>query len=540
MGSVVYSGVDQFSISNVNPATIASTPFSFVGNGTNINLTDTRSNTNMSVIGQYLGVLTNAQLASITNAGLIIFFYYENSGSNSIQPYFNPNYLNATTYAQGVTDANNAKAYLSDLGITGNQAVYFAIDYDPTTSQQFTALAQYFGGVMSVMGSAYTGVYAGGGAYENLLLYLANTPYPNPSYFAQSRSFGFYGNSTLNANAQIWQFPGYYGGYAPQYSTNPQTQYPYGTETYGDPGYVYFPNGSSYLDFDPLFVVNSNFGGYGTVTPPPPPTPGVTNSFQTILQNVTPTLESQVNIITPENKYDRIIYSNTFFGSVTSSTWPVFAFTNNIDTGLGQSGYPIGNFAYSTTGPVTFNPNTLFAQWTDFGVIYAVSNSTSLGALPEVVIQAVSYDDGTVNFYVDQPIPPSGSSTVYFYINLSILAKDNALSINSNTTQLTESSAYGNFLPYATSLPSTFRRIYNDFTVGVGAAGSFFHNQTTIPDFLVFVYDGTSWFNIAPAMTDSTYSTSDIYVYCDSTKIYYYIGSGNGATSAVIRVYKDN
>lgn len=142
-------------------------------------------------VGRYYGDklsdgLSAAELTYLHNAGLSVFPYFQ-SANNSASCF---------TYAKGIEDAGYAYMKAYSLGQPGGTNIYFAVDYDATTSDVSGCISSYFNGVISKIselnyeyGRIYNvGVYGGTRACEGLTLagiksrVLASGWDYNPSY----------------------------------------------------------------------------------------------------------------------------------------------------------------------------------------------------------------------------------------------------------------------------------------------------------------------------------------------------------------------
>jgi hypothetical protein len=120
-------------------------------NVTSARLTTLQDN-DFTFVGRYLNRvegahdgLTAAEVKRISEGGLYIVSIYQNNGSTG------PDYF---TNSQGVSDAEDAVTLADDLGQTDNTPIYFAVDFDATTSQIRDNIVPYFQGVLSVLNSS--------------------------------------------------------------------------------------------------------------------------------------------------------------------------------------------------------------------------------------------------------------------------------------------------------------------------------------------------------------------------------------------------
>jgi len=98
--------------------------------------------------------LTVREVADAHAAGLGVIFVFE----------MNPTYPGYFTFAQGVSDCQNAHARLIDLGAPAPSVVYFTVDANIAPA----LTTPYFDGIESVVGDA---VIAGGYGYERFVEY---------------------------------------------------------------------------------------------------------------------------------------------------------------------------------------------------------------------------------------------------------------------------------------------------------------------------------------------------------------------------------
>ena len=263
-------------------------------------ITDQRATTNMSFVCRYLarpgagtGLLTTSEVSNLLAANISIVFICENVNIQSSTAFTGQ----TQAFNQGVADANTCKTNLASLGISFPQVVYFAADYDYAVSltDYFPA---YISGASSVMGLDYTGLYGDGALWKEVGVGQGGSG--GASYFWQSMSAGWNGNGAVVSGQNLWQWPG----------------------SQASPPSGYNPSGTLYIGgyaVDGDVALTNYFGQYQGTTPPPTPTV-IYNSPITVTPTITPV--TQTNIITPEYKYDKVIYSNTIIGSVTSSSWP--------------------------------------------------------------------------------------------------------------------------------------------------------------------------------------------------------------------------
>lgn len=100
-------------------------------------------------VGRYLGAgskaITQAEYDRLTNAGLEVFFYWEDGAGAALKG-----------RARGVSDAQRAQARLAALrGPSNQRPIYFAVDTDTSAD----SVRAYFEGVKSVLGKARSGAY---------------------------------------------------------------------------------------------------------------------------------------------------------------------------------------------------------------------------------------------------------------------------------------------------------------------------------------------------------------------------------------------
>lgn len=93
--------------------------------------------------------LTAAEAAELHAAGVSIVLVWEGSGTAALGG-----------KAQGNADGKEALRQAEALGVPRNVPIYFAVDFDPLSSQ-LPAIGEYFQGVGAILGAHRVGVYGG-------------------------------------------------------------------------------------------------------------------------------------------------------------------------------------------------------------------------------------------------------------------------------------------------------------------------------------------------------------------------------------------
>lgn len=93
--------------------------------------------------------LSKGEANALWAAGVDVVANWENSSTAALNG-----------YSQGVSDAKAAESQANSDGIPAGRPIYFSVDFDATPGEQ-TAINAYFDGVISVIGLARTGAYAG-------------------------------------------------------------------------------------------------------------------------------------------------------------------------------------------------------------------------------------------------------------------------------------------------------------------------------------------------------------------------------------------
>jgi len=107
------------------------------------NVLNCLKNNGKTFVGRYFAVtntwksLTKIEAQNISSVGLYIVSIWEDGPADK------PSYF---TYDQGKKDGNNAFHYAADIQQTANTPVYFAVDFDATSSHK-QAILDYFVGV---------------------------------------------------------------------------------------------------------------------------------------------------------------------------------------------------------------------------------------------------------------------------------------------------------------------------------------------------------------------------------------------------------
>jgi LysM repeat protein len=143
-------------------------------------------------VARYLGTnwkcMKQPEAQVIINAGLKVISLYET----------NPTYVGYFTNDKGKSDALAAVSFAQALGQPAGSTIYFAVDYNATSSD-FSAIADYFNGVKSAIGSDYAvGVY---GEYD-VVKYLHDNNVVN--YFMQTYAWSA-GQKADFANIYQWK-----------------------------------------------------------------------------------------------------------------------------------------------------------------------------------------------------------------------------------------------------------------------------------------------------------------------------------------------
>jgi len=93
--------------------------------------------------------ITAAEATSLKGGGLDVVLVWESTGTDA-----------TNGYNQGVSDATAAASEATTVGEPGARPIYFAIDFEATSSDS-ASINAYFQGVASVIGLSRTGVYGG-------------------------------------------------------------------------------------------------------------------------------------------------------------------------------------------------------------------------------------------------------------------------------------------------------------------------------------------------------------------------------------------
>jgi hypothetical protein len=96
--------------------------------------------------------ITSSEASSLQASGLDIVLVWETSGLAGTDV--------ADPMSQGVSDATGAQSEAASVGAPSTRPIYFAVDFDASSSDD-TAVNAYFQGVASVLGLSRTGVYGG-------------------------------------------------------------------------------------------------------------------------------------------------------------------------------------------------------------------------------------------------------------------------------------------------------------------------------------------------------------------------------------------
>ena len=492
MGAAIAGGCDGFSVPSA--AAVASTgcaQLSWTGQGS--------IGGDMTFYMGYVDVMTATDLANMNGAGVFVCVFYENTigrgpqGALGYTP-VNPQYF---TYGQGVADGTDARNFASSqLSWPSTRPIYYTVDF-ASTSSNVSAIVAYCQGVASVDSTA--GLYGNGGTLNAVLL----TGYIK--YFWQNESLGEWNNSTLFAYSSGWQV---FNG-----------------------GHLSLSNGDTAIDGDFAFqspnLAAGDFGQYpfsggggsGNLT-----NATITNPTFTYTQP-----EPQA-IIVPKYNYDHVIYSDSYTLSTTSSSWPVTL--TGPPTGINQYAYPFGNYTSSINGGTI--------QTNDFGFIFSSSGVPDFGQfpglLPSVVVQPIVDSSGNVTYDVTVN-GVTGAVLVVVDINIALIETYNPSPLPSSS--LSQVTAYSNIVPGGQPTPyATYRRISKDNRVGTGAT-TVAHEQTGIPNVLIWVQDATGTIEMQPVRWGSSGLLGKFGVAMDSTNLYFDVDSPANSFG-YYRIYRDN
>lgn len=93
--------------------------------------------------------VTRAEAAALAEAGIWCVVVWETTAGRAL-----------AGRAGGIADAKEAAALAEACGMPGSRPIYFAVDFEPASTQMPSVLA-YLDGAASVLGAARTGVYGG-------------------------------------------------------------------------------------------------------------------------------------------------------------------------------------------------------------------------------------------------------------------------------------------------------------------------------------------------------------------------------------------
>jgi hypothetical protein len=93
--------------------------------------------------------LTLGEAQSLSNAGIWIVVVWEDTADRALGG-----------HAAGVADARTASAQAQACGMPGDRPIFFAVDFDASSSQ-FSTINSYLDGAASVLGRDRVGLYAG-------------------------------------------------------------------------------------------------------------------------------------------------------------------------------------------------------------------------------------------------------------------------------------------------------------------------------------------------------------------------------------------
>ncbi len=289
---------------------------------------------------------------------------------------------------------------------------------------------------------------------------------------------------------------------------------------------AYGASGSA-IDLDSFYSPSGNLSDWDTFGAGGAPSSG-TLTFATVTNpTMTYTTPAKHTLITPEDEYDQVLFSDIFKTTISSSSWPqsITRPTTNID----QYAYPIGNFDAVVNG-VDIGTN-------DFGSIDISEGGFGQfpGQLPAVLVQPIVQSDGSISF--DVSYTPGGSATINLTINFALMAYPNA--INFTLSKVLQSVAYANVVPNEKGVYSTYRRIATDSSVGAGLI-TVPHGQSSIPNLLFWLLDNTGSIESQPSVWSSTGNLADHFgLAMDNTNIYFFVDNVNNQR-CYYRVYKDN
>ena len=128
--------------------------------------------------------LTRTEIENILNAGLKIFYIFQES-NNSPDKFNN---------SKGETQALRAIYAMNSLGAPKDAVIYFAVDCDPTDSQINTYIIPYFRGVIDRFLDENTDFKIGVYGTRNVCLKLKNAFENSIKCFVADASYGFSGN----------------------------------------------------------------------------------------------------------------------------------------------------------------------------------------------------------------------------------------------------------------------------------------------------------------------------------------------------------
>jgi hypothetical protein len=175
--------------------------------------------------------------------------------------------------------------------------------------------------------------------------------------------------------------------------------------------------------------------------------------------------------------------------------------------------------------------------WNDFSFIYASSDlGTYVGDIPTVVIQPIVSTTGVLSFDVSVTTG-SGSQTVDYTVNVALLLSHAPSAMELPST--TQNTAYANVVPGITPPYAAYRRIAADTLVSGTGGHTIAHNQSGIPNVIVFPQDSTGdCFVNATTWTSAGTTGNTFGLAMDSTNLNFYIDSN--LTGAFYRVWADN
>ena len=469
----------------------------------------------MTIFGGYACVVSKTDIGNFNNAGVGVCLFLENDVGEGPQGSLGYSPVDAEyfTYDQGLFDGTwvkngNTPDTNYPIVVGGSWAttrpVFFTTDFS-STSANSAAITAYFHGVSVGMGgSTYVGMYGNAGTLE----VIRTAGYA--TYFWQNESLGEWNNGSHYAYGCAWQV--YNGG---QFTLS---------------------NGDADVDGDYFFnTALQATGDYGQNTfngtpPPPPVTPVGKGPITTTNPSVTGSSFSQATTLvigTPENNYDKVLFSTTTSGSISNT--PGFYELTPLDNPTNQIAYPIG--IYSWDGGVT---------WDDIGQLpFGTPGDVAiyLYGKPVIIWPTVEENQIIINCAVGSVVPGYGAN-LGIQLKLALVAGPSPTPIDQFT--LDQTVAYSSNI--LSSNYTTYRRIDTDAVLPGNSSqslNSILHGLDEVPNFLYAEVTDTAaappqaFYSFAPGGNTSWG------LYMDTEYIYYRVTSGSGADVAY-RTYKDN